>query len=865
MLKCTIFLIQSFFRRLAMSKLLNVLLYVMIITGASNAITTNWKVPVDPAEGGAPWGTAANWDLGLPGTADTAFITNPTGKFYCVFDRANDPGIISDTTVITNLYVGSTNIGAVVDGELIIESGTLAPNRFYIGHTDYINRVGRIIVNNAGKLFGNFDVYVGPTPGANDRERSGGILILNDTATARDRFNYNYFTRVGGNPGEMTSNQSLLQLNDSSIYNATRFEIGQTGTVDVRDSAKLNVRGGTDGVNQYLRLKSYVDMGRLIADGGASKALVVQGTYAEVTASPRPGGADITAWSFDPADESLLTTSGTATLRWIRGYHPSNDPNTSGVDTFSLAQRVYLSSTESLVVSREPSVLVGSLTKEQAFDVSGLLVGHTYYWTVDCEYADTTVGYGAINSFFTINPIESFENYADTAALQAVWGANATLAAGGYLSQKAMSVSYNGADVSVSAAGSWNLLQSGAEKALVLKFKGALANDEVTMSITLKDNLNNTSSVVYDGDMPYMTAAVRSIDWVSWNIDLDDFAGINLANIVHVQIGIQTNIATTHGGVADGTILFDEIMTMPPFVLGKPYMGDVSGDGVVNMDDLELLWGTYQAWLFDGNVTDDAAVAMVKQLAELGNVNEIGVAEYAAGRLTDTQAVRLQGSLGQWIDINDFLVGNFRNSTVSVWVKFNDIVAETESFIIGTGSEWRLYISLFGGKLRIQGPAIFADGITVAEGQWYHIALTTADTADGLTTSRAYLDGVLLATDAARPRHIGSRLLAVAVGTRNQGYGLGSSDITVSDLRFYDTVLSDAQVAQLKDDAAIAPVPTVRYTFDGTLANSGSRTSVSAPYLNNPLDINLDGVINYGDFAIIAGQWSEDILFPYED
>jgi len=57
----------------------------------------------------------------------------------------------------------------------------------------------------------------------------------------------------------------------------------------------------------------------------------------------------------------------------------------------------------------------------------------------------------------------------------------------------------------------------------------------------------------------------------------------------------------------------------------------------------------------------------------------------------------------------------------------------------------------------------------------------------------------------------------------------------------------------------------VRYTFNGTLSNSGSRTSVTAPYLNNPLDINLDGVINYGDFAIIAGQWSEDILFPYED
>jgi hypothetical protein len=845
--------------------LISLFLFCSVMQGA---VTANWQgVPVDPCAPGAPWGISSNWDLNVvPADGNyRAQINNDYQSYYCIFDALNDAGLDDEIVVIDNLYVGNvrmTGLPPLPDGELYIESGKLRPDYVYIGG-DYVNKIGRIVLNNDAIMDSYRHIHVGPTDKGGtrpDKESAGGSLILNGNSIASDRGAYSYFTRVGGEPDYTDPcapyNESLLQLNDSSHYVSNRLEIAYSGTVDICDSADLQVNGGDTDVSQVPVLQGYIDEGKLIADHGASRVILTLADAASGTttavAFTRPDGDPNTPWYFQPVDDGAAVLSGGATtLRWVHGYNPNSE---------LVEQRVYLGS-EALVQSRDASVLEATLTREQALDVTGLIVGQTYYWAVDCEYADSTVGSSDVLSFTAVSPIDSFESYVDDSGLQAVWGSNASLALEGYNSSQSMEVAYNDADVTVSSSGTWDLLQGGNEEALTIQFKGATDNDEVALSITLTDSTAASNTSVYDGDEPYGMPAVKSVDWASWNIDLADFPDVNLSDVTNIAITIDVQDPTNDGSAVDGALLFDLIVARPPFALQSPYLGDITGDGYVGMDDFYEILDPWD-WMFDGTVTDDTAMAMVLNDPNTSGSGSVeGTASYETGNFNQAVRFNESGPEGDWIDIDDFLVGSFRNSTISFWVKIYDQPMDNETYsIVQASSAYRLYITLKNGDLQMQAGKPIATAN--ATGSWQHVVITTQDTADGLAESEAFVNGASYGSVTECPRHYGSYLNGINIGTYNNGLHGGKTQMAVDDLRFYDTTLSHTDIANLYAGNTIAETPTVHYKFDGNLDNDGSRTTVNSPYLGVPEDINLDGKINLIDFSSIADYWLENILFP---
>ncbi|MHC4702737.1 MAG: hypothetical protein ACYTFQ_19410 [Planctomycetota bacterium] len=83
---------------------------------------------------------------------------------------------------------------------------------------------------------------------------------------------------------------------------------------------------------------------------------------------------------------------------------------------------------------------------------------------------------------------------------------------------------------------------------LALWHRGASANAPDRMYVAL-----NGTSVVYHDD----PAATNITGWRQWVIDLQAFAGVNLANVNSITIGIGTKDSPAAGST--GTMYFDDI------------------------------------------------------------------------------------------------------------------------------------------------------------------------------------------------------------------------------------------------------------------------------------------------------------------
>jgi hypothetical protein len=83
---------------------------------------------------------------------------------------------------------------------------------------------------------------------------------------------------------------------------------------------------------------------------------------------------------------------------------------------------------------------------------------------------------------------------------------------------------------------------------LSLWFRGGSANSAEQMFVALNGN-----AVVYHAD----PAATQITNWTEWVIDLQEFAGVNLANVNTITIGFGTKGSPAAGG--PGTMYFDDI------------------------------------------------------------------------------------------------------------------------------------------------------------------------------------------------------------------------------------------------------------------------------------------------------------------
>lgn len=211
-----------------------------------------------------------------------------------------------------------------------------------------------------------------------------------------------------------------------------------------------------------------------------------------------------------------------------------------------------------------------------SLDVSSLLaLDRTYYWRIDevNDLGDPAVWEGQVWNFSTsvVLTVDDFEGYTDNfEAGEAIWQgwidgledpakggsvvgyAEAPFAEQGIVhgGVQSMNLSYDNTGASTFSEatrtfdGSQNWTVYGV-KGLTLWFHGDPANTAAKLYVKV-----NGRKVTYDGDAE---AVIRKV-WQFWYIDLADFAGVNLAKVNELTIGLE-------GGA--GVVYIDDIGLSP--------------------------------------------------------------------------------------------------------------------------------------------------------------------------------------------------------------------------------------------------------------------------------------------------------------
>ncbi|MBN1507968.1 MAG: hypothetical protein JW955_14040 [Sedimentisphaerales bacterium] len=211
--------------------------------------------------------------------------------------------------------------------------------------------------------------------------------------------------------------------------------------------------------------------------------------------------------------------------------------------------------------------LVSPNPAKGSFDPGLLQAGTTYEWRVDQVGAK-----GAVQGHswrFTTGgalAVDDFESYADSAAIAAAWPHNITgydyiFLETGTIRQgaKAMKFTYqNGADPFITeatrtfaTAQDWTI---GNPTQLSMDFRGVKDNVEQPLYVIVEDDAGNTARVAHPA-----AYAVQSEPWRTWDIDLADFAGVDLAAVKKVTLGTGSG---SDSGQASGdvdTLYIDDV------------------------------------------------------------------------------------------------------------------------------------------------------------------------------------------------------------------------------------------------------------------------------------------------------------------
>jgi hypothetical protein len=118
---------------------------------------------------------------------------------------------------------------------------------------------------------------------------------------------------------------------------------------------------------------------------------------------------------------------------------------------------------------------------------------------------------------------------------------------------------------------------------------GIQSNDAEPMYVAIANNTGQPA-VVYHDDQD----AAQIDEWTQWNIDLNDFAGINLADVNSIAIGFGDRNSPQTGG--SGKMYFDDIVLYRPRCVPDELTlaeADLNSDCVVDFRDLEIMTGDW--------------------------------------------------------------------------------------------------------------------------------------------------------------------------------------------------------------------------------------------------------------------------------
>jgi hypothetical protein len=619
---------------------------------------------------------------------------------------------------------------------------------------------------------------------------------------------------------------------------------------------------------------------------------------------------DGAASSPSPGDGADDVTAG-STLSWTAGDYAK----------LVNGHKVYFGT------SLNPPLVAGQPQTATSYDPPGDLdLGTTYHWRVEEVNSPGPFAMppGLVWSFTTreyLEPaVDDFEYYTTSGNSKApdkianIWkdgwknGSNAevflekddpNLLHGGLQSMKYVYTNsgtpyYSEADANA-GGGDYNLPVSpdwtaSGVKALVLNFRGVAGNDaNEQMYVRLSDAADSNAVVAY-GDNGEDTDDLKTEEWQTWNIDLEDFntAGVDLTNVNEMTIGFGDGNAP--GG--NGTVYFDDIRLYVPRCVPEKVIGDFTGgeadhyhvevspcvfrriellgggDCVSDWEELEIM---VDDWLDSDLSIYDLNGILVDPCWPSDNSQW----QYDATRGSGTLV--FDGN-DDWVNIDDDVLKDFRNRTISVWSKRTATPTVDGRDIFGTDHEYRVYINLrIDNRLsaRLGESEEFGISAVTTLGQWYHSALVVKDVAGGVCTGELFVDGASQGSPLLpQLRHSGP-LLGANLGSYNNG----TKDFlpgALDDLRIYDRVLTNAEITFLATDGVSGSDPGgawLRYTFDevaGLIANNTGSSKVQG--VNFPITslANLTDVgepegsryVNFKDYDVMVDKWLEEIVWP---
>ena len=190
------------------------------------------------------------------------------------------------------------------------------------------------------------------------------------------------------------------------------------------------------------------------------------------------------------------------------------------------------------------------------------------------------------------------------------------------------------ANLSSRIGSNWNLARA---RALVIHFYGDPRNiiEPVhPLWVELKDPVNR-AKVVYGAYRGEDTLDLTEQSWHEWMIDLADFTGVDVTNLVSIAIGVGQEGAVTSGG--SGILYFDDICLYASRCLPERARPAADFDDNCRVDHLDAA-ALFQDWLV-GDLPETAWTG-TWQSADIGDTSPAGSFAKLAG---DTYSITADG------------------------------------------------------------------------------------------------------------------------------------------------------------------------------------------------------------------------------
>ena len=414
------------------------------------------------------------------------------------------------------------------------------------------------------------------------------------------------FVGGGGNPGpgQAFGNLVLTRIDPRIDFtfsnspdptvNEDLFSARWTGEVEAAFTETYTFyTSSDDGARLWIDgrklIDAWVDQGTTEYSGEID--LVAGQKYSLVMEYYENGGGAVAEmrWSSPSTPKDFVPQA--ALSRLVHAYNPKPIDGTEGVHLmsdlrwspgdFANSHEVYLGTDEAAVAGAtktSPEYKTGKALGEESFDPGQLEFDTTYYWRID-EVNNTNPDSpweGKVWSFWTGDflVVDDFEGYDDLdppvgETGNRIWDKwmdgygtlnNGALVARDYppyteqtiVNSGAQSMEYrfdNTIKISEATLGltfpmDWTA--NGVTK-LSIQFRGSTGNSAERIFVALGN------AVVYHPD----PAATQINEWTEWVIDLSEFAGANLGNVLSMTIGVGTR--NVPGVDATGTLYFDDI------------------------------------------------------------------------------------------------------------------------------------------------------------------------------------------------------------------------------------------------------------------------------------------------------------------